>query len=514
MQGDIADMLSCACTGLEFHAWVTLLTAVGIFALLLCTRIQAELVFLGGMAVLLVSGVLDAREALAGFSSSSVIVVALLFVVVAGLVHTGLLHWVEKHVLGRPAGYRQALVRLMLPVAGLASVLGNTTVTTLFIHVVKLWSHRLRIAPSRLLIPLSYAAGLGGVCTLIGSAPNLIISGLYTQETGRPLSIFTPTLAGLFCLFTGMVSMQLLQRWLPERRASRRVFGAGTGMPYRHKAYVRFGSRLIGKSLADTGLETQLHIHLQGVVRRGEQLQTRPEHVALRAGDTLLLESASSCPPDLGPDVHYVTRRHKLQTSWRTMAAGLIMTGMMVLTTLGVLTLLQAAFLAAAATLVFRCCTVQQARASINWNVLMVFAGSICLGAAMDKTGVAADAAALLLSLCGTHPLVMLVAVCTVALFITEFIGNAAAAAIFFPIAYRSALAVGADPLSFCVALMIAVSCCFATPIGSPRHMLIYGPGGYHFSDFLKVGLPMDIIILAADIFIVSLLFPLTGNAG
>jgi di/tricarboxylate transporter len=105
----------------------------------------------------------------------------------------------------------------------------------------------------------------------------------------------------------------------------------------------------------------------------------------------------------------------------------------------------------------------------------------------------------------------MLAAVCTVALFITEFIGNAAAAAIFFPIAYRSALAVGADPLSFCVALMIAVSCCFATPIGSPRHMLIYGPGGYHFADFLKVGLPMDIIILTADIFIVSLLFPLTG---
>ena len=102
------------------------------------------------------------------------------------------------------------------------------------------------------------------------------------------------------------------------------------------------------------------------------------------------------------------------------------------------------------------------------------------------------------------------VAVCAVALFCTEFIGNAAAAAIFFPIALRSAQAVGADPLSFCVALMIAVSCCFATPIGSPRHMLIYGPGGYRFADFLRVGLPMDILILAADIFIVSLLFPLT----
>lgn len=495
--------------GLDVQAWVTLLTAAGIFLLLLCTRLQTELVFLGGMAVLLLAGVVDAREALAGFSAPSVIVVALLFVVVAGLVHTGVLHWVEKHVLGRPRSYREALVRLMLPVAGMASILGNATVTTLFIHVVKLWSRRLRVVPSRLLIPLSYAAGLGGVCTLIGSAPNLIISGLYTQETGRVLSIFTPTLAGVFCLAVGLVSMQVLQRWLPERRPSRRVFGPGAGMLHRHTAYVRFGSRLIGKRFADTGLEAECCVHLVGVVRRGEQLLAEPGLVQLRVGDALQLESDSSRPPDLGKDVHYVTRREKSPVGWRTVASGGIMLGMMVLSTLGVFTLLQAAFLAAAATLLCRCCTVQQAHNHINWNVLMVFAGSICLGSAMDKTGVAADAATLLLGLCGTQPLVVLAAVCAVALFITEFIGNAAAAAIFFPIAYRSALAVGADPLSFCVALMIAVSCCFATPIGSPRHMLIYGPGGYHFSDFLKVGLPMDIIILAADIFIVSILFPL-----
>ena len=497
--------------GLSFQEWVTLLTAVGIFAVLLFTRVQAELAFLGGMAVLLLSGVLDAREALAGFSSSSVIVVALLFVVVGGMVHTGVLHWVEKHLLGRPKGYRQALVRLMLPVSALASVLGNTTVTTLFIHVVKLWSRRLRVAPSRLLIPLSYAAGLGGVCTLIGSAPNLIISGLYTQETGITLGIFTPAPAGLFCLLVGLVSMQLLQRFLPERQPAPGLYASGSGMRYRHKAYVSFGSRLIGRQLDTTGVEKQLQIRLRGVVRRGERLLVEPGQVRLRVGDTLLLESDSSTPPDLGPDVHYVTRRRKPPMGWRTVASGIIMLGMMALSTLGVLSLLQAAFLAAAVTLICRCCSVRQAHESINWNVLMIFAGSICLGTAMDKTGLAAETANLLLGFCGTQPLVVMAAVCAVALFITEFIGNAAAAAIFFPIAYRSALAVGADPLSFCVALMIAVSCCFATPIGSPRHMLIYGPGGYHFADFLKVGLPMDIIILTADIFIVSLLFPLTG---
>lgn len=494
--------------GLNIHEWVTLGTALGIFAVLLFTRLQAEVVFLGGMAVLLLTGTLDAREALAGFSSSSVIAVALLFVVVAGLVHTGVLHWVEKHVLGKPVTYRQALVRLMLPVAGLASILGNTTVTALFIHVVKLWSRRLKVAPSRLLIPLSYAAGLGGVCTLIGSAPNLIISGLYTQETGISLHIFTPTLAGLFCLLVGLVSMQVLQRWLPERKPARSVFGPGTDMRHQYKAYVKIGSRLVGRNFAGTGLEYMLHMRLQAVERCGEKITNNPAQLRLMAGDALLLESDSSTPPNLGPDVHYITRREKHPVTWRTIAAGLIMLGMMMLTTLGLLSLLQAAFLAAAATLICRCCSLQQAHASINWNILMVFAGSICLGTAMDKTGVAVDAANLLLSCMGHQPLLMMAAVCAVALFITEFIGNAAAAAIFFPIAYRSAQAVEADPLSFCVALMIAVSCCFATPIGSPRHMLIYGPGGYRFADFLRVGLPMDIIILAADVFIVSLLFP------
>ena len=99
--------------------------------------------------------------------------------------------------------------------------------------------------------------------------------------------------------------------------------------------------------------------------------------------------------------------------------------------------------------------------------------------------------------------------ICLVGTFITELISNAAAAAMFFPIAYKSAIALGVNPLTFCVALMIAVSSSFATPIGSPTHMLVYGPGGYRFSDFMKIGLLMNLIILAANLFIVTILFPL-----
>ena len=152
--------------GLSLNAWITIVLVLVMFGLLLFTKLPADVVFVGGMAVLLVCGVLPAKEVLSGFSSESVVVVGVLFVVVAGLVYTGVLQWIVRHLLGNPSSYPKAIVRLMLPVAMLSSMLSNTTVVALFINVVKMWSKKLGVAPSKLLIPLSYASGMGGVCTL------------------------------------------------------------------------------------------------------------------------------------------------------------------------------------------------------------------------------------------------------------------------------------------------------------------------------------------------------------
>ena len=145
---------------------------------------------------------------------------------------------------------------------------------------------------------------------------------------------------------------------------------------------------------------------------------------------------------------------------------------------------------------------------SINWEILIVFAGSISLGKALEATGVAQMIATELLNICGSNPYITLGVMCFVATFVTEFISNTATAAMFCPIAISAATALGVNPLTFCMALMISVSSSFATPIGSPTHMLVYGPGGYRFTDFVKIGLPMNIIILAANIFITPLVFP------
>ena len=588
--------------GFNLYAWITILTVLSMFTVLLFTKLRADLVFLGAIGILFVTGVLDAKEAFSGFSSGSVVVIGVLFVVVAGLTHTGVLQWIVKHLLGQPTGYSKAVVRLMLPVAALSSFLSNTTVVALFVNIVKIWSKKLGISPSKLLIPLSYASGMGGVCTLIGTPPNLIISGLYADHTGQSMNVLATTLPGLFCLCVGVLSIIALRRLLPDRKAPESAFEATTDYtvellvpsdnPYigkkiadagltdihggslievihfdevispvhgnepimggdrlifagqideilelkkshgfvnadhyiftmdevnkdrqLHTAYVTFGSSLINTSIGNSTFEKDNNMTLVAVARRGKRIDESPRDVVLQAGDTLLLE----CSPQLDINTEQLSSQLQFFDSGqvpnigkKTLISTTIMLLMIVLSALNVIPLLQCAFLAAMAMLLFRCCNVDQAMKSINWDILMVFAGSVVLGTAIQKTGIAEQLAFGILDVCGSNPLIVMTAICLVGTFITEFISNTAAGAMFFPIMYEAAEKLGYEPYPFLIALMISVSSSFATPIGSPTHMLVYAPGGYRFSDFMRIGLLMNFIILAANIFIVNIIYPLT----
>ena len=588
--------------GFNLYAWITILTVLTMFTVLLLTKLRADVVFLGAISILFVTGVLNAKEAFSGFSSTSVVIIGVLFVVVAGLTHTGVLQWIVKNLLGQPESYSKAVVRLMLPVAALSSFLSNTTVVALFVGIVKMWSKKLGISPSKLLIPLSYASGMGGVCTLIGTPPNLIISGLYAENTGEAMNVLTTTVPGLFCLFIGVLSIIAMRKLLPNRKTPESAFEstseytvelevpsdnphigetvneAGLNdvrggnlievvhydefvspangeeilmggdrlifsgqideiLDLKHShglvsadhhvftlseidssrqlrtAYVTFGSSLIGKSIGGTTFEKDNGLVLVAVARRGERIKQSPREVVLQAGDTLLLD----CPPNmkinessLTAKLHFFDSDQVPNIGKKTLISTTIMMAMVVLSALNVIPLLQCAFLAAIAMLIFRCCNVDQAMKAINWEILMVFAGSVVLGIAIQKTGIAERLAFGILDVCGDNPIVVMTAICFVGTFITEFISNTAAGAMFFPIMYQAAEKLGYEPFPFLVALMISVSSSFATPIGSPTHMLVYGPGGYRFSDFMRIGLLMNIIILAANIFIVNIIYPLT----
>ncbi len=596
-------MESIVFLGFNLYAWITIVTVLSMFTVLLFTKIRADLVFLSAIAILFVTGVLDAKEAFSGFSSTSVVIIGVLFVVVAGLTYTGVLQWIVKHLLGQPKSYSKAVVRLMLPVAGLSSFLSNTTVVALFVGIVRMWAKKLGISPSKLLIPLSYASGMGGVCTLIGTPPNLIISGLYAEKEGVAMNVLATMIPGLFCLAIGILSIIAMRRLLPDRKAPEAAFEStsdytvellvptnnshvgetigeaglnnvrggslielvrfdkevispvpsdefllgGDRLVYAGQideildlkkshglvsadhhvfsmsevdnnrqlrtAFVTFGSSLIGTSIGNSDFEKSNNMTLVAVARRGKRIEHTPREVTLQAGDTLLFE----CPPklkintgELSSQLQFFDSDELPNISSKTLVSTSIMIAMVVLSALNIIPLLQCAFIAAAAMLITRCCSIDHAMKSINWEILMVFAGSVVLGLAIQKTGIAERMAFGILNVCGTNPIVVMAAVCLVGTFITEFISNTAAGAMFFPIMYEAAEKLGYEPYTFLIALMISVSSSFATPIGSPTHMLVYGPGGYRFSDFIRIGFWMNLIILAANIFITNIVYPLT----
>ncbi|MBO4666448.1 MAG: SLC13 family permease [Paludibacteraceae bacterium] len=497
--------------GLSIHAWITIATVLTMFSVLLFTKLRSDLVFLGAISVLFVTGVLDVKEAFSGFSSASVVVIGVLFVVVAGLTHTGVLQWIVKHLLGQPKSYSGAVARLMLPVAALSSFLSNTTVVALFVNIVKMWSKKLGISPSKLLIPLSYASGMGGVCTLIGTPPNLIISGLYADQTGNVMNVLATTIPGLFCLAIGVISIIAMRRLLPERKAPED--GYEDAAEYTVELIVPSDNKFIGETLGYSGL-----LDIKGG-RLIKMHHFDNVEVSINANEFIMGGDHMVFAGQI-KDIKELTKTHGLilgdeviNIGWKTLTSSLVMLAMVVLSALQILPLLQCALIAAAAMLIFRCCTPDQAMKSINWDILMVFACSVVLGMAIQKTGIAEQLAYGILNVCGTNPIVVMTAICFVATFITEFISNTAAGAMFFPIMYEAANHLGYEPYPFLIALMISVSSSFATPIGSPTHMLVYGPGGYRFSDFLRIGLLMNIIILAANIFIVNVVYPLTPIA-
>ena len=494
--------------GFNLHAWITIVTVLSMFTVLLFTKLRADLVFLGAIGILFVTGVLDAKEAFSGFSSSSVVVIGVLFVVVAGLTYTGVLQWIVKNLLGQPKTYSKAVVRLMLPVAALSSFLGNTTVVALFVGIVKMWSKKLNISPSKLLIPLSYASGMGGVCTLIGTPPNLIISGLYADHTGTAMNVLATTIPGLFCLAIGVLSIIAMRRLLPDRKAPES--DSEDTAEYTVEMLVPSTNKFIGETLGYAGLLD---------VKGGRLIKWQHfDNVAvpidknefIMGGDRLVFAGNIKDILELQNTHGLVKGEEVLNIGSKTLVSTIIMIAMVVLSALGVMPLLQCAFIAAAAMLIFRCCTPNQAMKAINWDILMVFAGSVVLGLAIQKTGIAERLAFGILDVCGTNPIVVMTAICFVGTFITEFISNTAAGAMFFPIMYEAAEKLGYEPYPFLIALMVSVSSSFATPIGSPTHMLVYGPGGYRFSDFMRIGLLMNLIILAANILIVNIVYPLT----
>ncbi len=588
---------------MTWEAWTTIGVVGLVLGLLTFTQIVPDIILVGGVALLLVTGILTPGQALSGMANEGMITVGVLYVVVAGLQETGASAWIAQRFLGQPKSLLEAQTKMMGPVAVASAFLNNTPVVAMFLPAINDWAKKHQLSISKLMIPLSYAAILGGVCTLIGTSTNIIVNGLVVEAKLPPHGMWDVTWVGLPVAVVGMIYILVLGRWLlPDRRPA--ISHLDDPREYTVEMLVEPGSALVGKTIEQAGLrrlpgmflaeidregqvipavgpEEKLKaddrlvfvgivesvVDLQrirglkpatdqvfkldaprmkrclieavvsnscrilgqtirdgqfrkvynavviAVSRNGERIQKKIGDIVLKPGDTLLLEA----PPAFAEqqrnsrDFYLVSRVENSNppSHEKAIVAIAVMFALIVVVTLEWLSMLEAAMLAAGAMIATRCCTAAVARRSVDWQILLAIAASLGIGKALDVTGVARVTAEGLIGLAGGKPWLTLAVVYGATLLLTELVTNNAAAVLIFPIALATAENLGVDFKPFAIAIMVAASCGFATPIGYQTHMMVYGPGGYRFADFIRVGLPLDLLVWAVAVLVIPLVWPL-----
>lgn len=588
---------------MTFEIAVSLFTVVAVLVLLATNRLPADALMMSALALLLLTGVVSPSEALSGFSNPGLMTVAALYVVAAALRDTGAIYWMASRLLGQPSTSGRALGRVVMPASLLSAFLNNTTVVAMMIPAVQEWAQRLRLSVSQLLLPLSYAAILGGTCTLIGTSTNLIVDGL-AQKSGLPaFGIFDISVVGVPLLLVGGAYLVLLgPRLLPAREglveqlerareyrvemkvpvksplAGRTIRDAGLrnlGHGYLtevrrgdqlftavapdmvlaeedrlvfigapdcarelqringlvapsggHKLKLRHSQRCLvevvlgkefpslGKTVRDAAFRTHYQAAILSVNRHGERLSGKVGDIVLRMGDTLLLETSHTFVEQ------YRYRRDFMLVSplqdssppdfRKAPVAVAILAGMVLVNVVGWLSVLESVFVACGALLATGCVTVNRARmmVSVNLPVLVVIGASFALGEGMTNSGAARWVVEGVFGQLPVSPLAALILIYLMTAAATELVTNNAAAVLMFPLALSVAEMAGASPMPFVVAVMIAASASFLTPLGYQTNMMVMGPGGYRLWDYLRLGIPLNIIAAVVTIGLTPLFWP------
>ncbi|MGE4090163.1 MAG: SLC13 family permease [Candidatus Binatia bacterium] len=587
---------------MEWQALITISVVLLVIVLLAAGRVGADLIMIGAVTLLLTLGIVDEQEALGGFANEGMLTVAVLFIVAAGIRETGALVFLARCVLGRPQSVMRAQARMMLPLAVISAVMNNTPLVAVMLPLVVDWAKKQRIALSKVMMPLSFATILGGLCSLMGTSTNVIVGGMVVRETKQSLHLFDPAWVGLPCAVVGLTYMLLCGRWLlPDRKPA--IDNQDDPRQYTVEMIVEPGSPLVGQTIEQAGLRHLTGLYLAeieraggvlpavaprerlqasdrlvfvGVVesvvdlqrirglqpatpqvfkldvprtdrclieavvsnscplvamtiregrfrtiydaavialaRNGERIRKKLGDVILQAGDTLLLEAEPEfAARHRNSRDFFLVSRVDDSTLARHDRAGLAVTilgGMTVITALGWISLLNAAMLAAGLMLLTGCCSPAVARRSIDWQVLIVIGASLGIGRAMEVSGAAQMIAGLVLGPVGDNPWLALAAVYVLTMLFTEMMSNNAAVVLAFPIALATAHSLNVNYVPFVMIIMVAASCGFATPIGYQTNLMVYGPGGYRYSDYLWFGGLLNVLIAAVAIVLTPLVWP------
>ncbi len=555
---------------------------------LLTRRVSPTVGVVGALVVMFVLGVIESEDALAGFSSPAPATVAALYVVAGAIDRSGALAPLSRTVLGNRTP-RVGMARLTLTAAGLSAFVANTPVVAMFITPVSSWARRRDLSPSRCLMPLSFAAILGGMLTLVGTSTNLLASDLVASAGYDEFSLFEPARIGLPVAVIGLAIVALAgPRLLPDRirvdnSVSERPFVVSMvvlpdGPVARHtvseaglrelgavylvaverqgevtapvdphhvlrpgdvltfagdvghvvdlenlpglalsegdqvlklddgehawfEAVIGAGSPLIGRTPKQTGFRSRYQAAVVAIHRSGEGIVGRLGETRLQVGDSLLLVADTGFRQRYRnrADFLLIQRRSEPPPSAamhakRSVAILVLVAGLAVF---GVVGVLKAAVIGAAATVVMGALTPRQARDSVDLNVVVLIAAAIGIGRAAETSGLAARVADGLLDTFGRGgSLGVAVGLVVSTIILTELITNAGAVSLMVPIAIRAAIDIEADPRLFALGVTLAASASFLTPIGYQTNTMVYGPGRYRFTDYLRLGSPMTALVL------------------
>jgi di/tricarboxylate transporter len=590
---------------------IVLTLVVAAVVLFATEKLRVDLVAVLLMVSLLLTGLVSPEEGVAGFANPATVTVAAMFIISTGLYRTG-----AVVLLGRASVWAYTrnlwfgLVVMMVSVGVLSAFVNNTPVVAIFLPIVLSVSAAIRVSPSKLLIPLSFASMFGGVCTLIGTSTNLLVSSIAVRSGFEPFGMFDFTPFGLVLFVVGTAYVLLIVRWIPNRREVQeltRDYGMGRYMtevelqdeggsigvalaesplvkevgveileigrqgrrifrphprtmlqagdtlrvicdvdrinaladsqgirlkPRKTKdadpdaepaetllveAVVAPGSQLVGETLKSSNFRNAFGANVLALRHRGTVLHEKLGSTVLLGGDVLLIEVESHQLDSLRNHEAFVMISEVAQPEFRrgkALLATAIVAGVVVTAALGFLPILVSAVAGATLLVLTGCLQPEEAYHAIDWKVIFLLAGTLSLGVALENSGAAHLLSQLLIGTAATlGPVAVISALYFMTSLLTEGMSNNATAVLLAPIAIGAAEILQVDPRPFLMAITFAASASFATPVGYQTNTMIYGVGRYRFTDFLRIGAPLNLIFWILATFLIPAFWPLTPLA-